>query len=365
MIPLRPSASSIWTRCAAAPLFTQNAPPQPESDAAREGTCAAWVAESVLTGGKLLDRAALMIGTSHENGWQVTPDMAHHVQGYVDLVRLRGGEVTAERFVRLNEFIAGTLDSSVDATAENGRLFVDDLKYGHKVVEVFENPQVIIYGEAEARRLEALGVVINDVQLGIYQPRAWHPEGYYRRWILTRAELASWAAWIVERGTLCQAPVPVAEPGDQCRYCDAVSVCAAAAMTLQRGFEIVRDSRYRVPTGDEMSAELDFLDLLSSVLQGRANALRAEAEARIRKGEFVRNWYMRPRKGNRVFKVHPVVVHALTGVDPRNTEATVTPAELERRGANVDIVASLTFQPDIPPQLAKLSEKAVRKAFAT
>ena len=48
-IETRPSAAHRWTKCSAAPLFASRAGPQPTSDPAREGTCAAWVAELLLT----------------------------------------------------------------------------------------------------------------------------------------------------------------------------------------------------------------------------------------------------------------------------------------------------------------------------
>ena len=52
-VPCRPSASSIWTKCVGYPRLISTLPKGWETrsaDPAREGTCAAWVAEMVLTG---------------------------------------------------------------------------------------------------------------------------------------------------------------------------------------------------------------------------------------------------------------------------------------------------------------------------
>ena len=362
MIQIRPSGSTMWTKCAANPLFSAHSPKQPDSDAAREGTCAAWVAECVLKGDATI--AEDLLGKTHENGWFVTPDMVNYVQGYIDLIQSRGGVTTAECFVRLNEFIAGTFDSAVDATAQNGTLHIDDLKYGHKIVEVFENTQVIIYGEAEARRLEANGVVILNVQLGIYQPRAWHPDGYYRTWTMSRAELRMWGQWIENQGALCQVPEPVATPGSQCEYCTGALRCAAAAATLQHAFEIIRSSRHREPSTEELVAELDFLDKMEAVMKGRKTAISTEASARMDKGEHIRGWYKKPRKGNRQFKYSRDVMLALTGIDPEK-KTMMTPAEFEREGADVKAVKALTYQPDIPSVLSRFPEAVIRKAFGT
>ena len=80
-IETRPSAAHRWTKCSAAPLFASRAGPQPTSDAAREGTCAAWVAELMLTD------QPVEVGMMHENGWEVDPDMIGHMQEYADICR--------------------------------------------------------------------------------------------------------------------------------------------------------------------------------------------------------------------------------------------------------------------------------------
>src|SRR5690606_24506915 len=79
---LRPSASSIWTKCAANPRISEHAKTvAQDSDAAREGTCAAWVAECVLNGS--FATADDMIGMTHPNQWLVTDEMAYFVGEYV------------------------------------------------------------------------------------------------------------------------------------------------------------------------------------------------------------------------------------------------------------------------------------------
>ena len=82
---LRPSAAHRWWRCSASISATRlpDALPEEDQDAAREGTCAAWVAECVINGDA--SSAADMLGRSHENGWEVDDDMVRHVQEYMFL----------------------------------------------------------------------------------------------------------------------------------------------------------------------------------------------------------------------------------------------------------------------------------------
>ena len=355
MIDLRPSGSSIWTRCSANPVISQGVEPQPDSDAAREGTCAAWVAEQVLNGdaGSVWD----MEGETHANGWVVTPDMLFHVGKYVDLIQSFGGEVVAENFVRLTDFIAGTLDAKVSVGPV---LRVIDLKYGMEIIEPFELPQLMIYGAATMYDMDP---VPREIELSIFQPRAWHPNGIYRTWKLGSQELHDYAEWIVERGKLCQVPEPVATPGDHCRYCPGASRCAANAWTLAKAHAVVQETHHRDMSDEEIASELAFLDQMGNVLKGRRNAIAAMADVKLRDGKFIRGYRLAPRKGNRVFSAPPAVVHALTGYDPHDADATVTPAELERRGANPEVVNSLTRRPDIAPKLERLSANDLRNAF--
>lgn len=356
MIHLRPSAAYRWSNCAAAPTFEDRAPPQPDSDAAREGTCAAWVAECVLKGDA--HSALDMEGETHANGWLVTPDMVHYVQQYIDMIQSRGGVTTAEQFVRLNEFIAGTFDSSTSASGPT--LFVDDLKYGFRIVEIFENPQLIIYGAAELMRLN--NPAITQVQLGIYQPRAFHPDGIYRTWTVTVPQLMELAGDLIERGRRCQSPNPIATPGRHCGDCRAIIGCAAHAHSVYAAFQLVESHQYRKMTGTELSAELDFVALAETMIKARKSAVETEAETRLRSGEHVPAYHIKERFGDRRFKYPADVVRAMTGVDPTEKKM-ITPAALERAGVPPDVVNALSERPTIGFKLQRIANNAFRKAF--
>lgn len=361
MIQLRPSSSYKWTRCAASPTFEAASPPQPESDEAREGTCAAWVADQVLRLG--LVEASDMIGEVHANGWAVTPDMTYHVQKFVDLIRSYGGNVSSEQRVKLTDYIQGTLDTSIAAEVEATVLRVKDLKFGMKIVEVFDNPQLLIYAGGELIRL-GNPPSITRVELAIFQPRAFHPEGIHRTWTITTVELWERLNWIVARGEECQKPNPVATPGPQCDHCTGRGSCAALAMTNYANFErVVEDTRQRHMTADEIAAELSFLDKAERLIKARRSAVFDEGEARIRAGEFIAGWKLEGGKGHRAFTVPAVVVEALTGFKALEEPKMKTPAALEREGANPDIIAMISRAPDTAVKLKKMPSDYIAKAF--
>lgn len=367
MIQLRPSASHIWTNCPGYPHLVARLPAgevNRASDPAREGTCAAWVAECTLR--KQVVSCSEMLGLAHGNGWIVDQQMVEYCQDYVDLLVSRYGDaVRAEVSVRLNDFIGGTPDGHalVQHAPMQWTLAVDDLKYGYEIVEPWENPQVMIYAGALARNAQIpAGHQITRVIIGIYQPRPFHPLGPYRTWEPSIVELSDHLERIILAGNMCQSPDAVCIPGSHCRRCDAAHTCAAVAHELYRVVSTMHNNQQRYMTSDEMSRELDFLDVAGAMLKGRRDAVEAEAEARIQRGEVIPGWTTERGQGKRRWKFDTTTVKLLTGVDPSDDKM-VTPAELERRGASKEIVKMLTETPRTAPKLMKHSRHIVAARF--
>lgn len=356
---LPPSSSHRWANCALFLLASQNYPEQPEGDDARQGTCAAWVAQMVLTG-QAADCAS-MLGATHPNGWLVTPEMVHDVTGYVEMVLRRGGTTSCESYVTLSTdpLIAGTTDLSA-TVAGIPTLYVDDFKNGRKVVEVRRNPQVIIYAAAELKKYPP--GTFNVVQLGIYQPRAFHRDGIYRKWVVSVADLLRMADEIIEAGRRCYDPNAVATPGEWCEYCPVATRCQALAHTNYARVSLVQSQSHRDMTALELSRELDFIEEADATLKARKKAVQAEAEQRAR-AEIIPRYRLEMGKGKRKFRVSPTVVKMMTGVDPYTTPDVCTPAELVRRGASKTAVDALSITPDTGLKLVRTDEDFIAAAF--
>jgi hypothetical protein len=317
----------VWTRCSLSPHLDTGT--GVESDAAREGTCAAWVADTVLRGDASC--AEDMAGKTHPNGWFVDADMVTHVQEYIDLVSPCDSEVQ----VRLSEQIYGTMDS-VATFEKSGTLRVVDLKYGYKIVEPFENAQLLCYAAA----------IPSDtplIQLCIYQPRAIHPDGVFRKWTISRADLNSWRAWILDRADDVMAR-PMGHPGRHCLYCEGASSCTALTNTVYSMWDVVEDARQTQVPDDRAGAELTVLRKMSAILKARQDAVEADITARIGTGRFIPGWGMIVQHGKRAWKADAATVEVLTGIRP-TVEKMVTPSELERRGVAKETVNALSYRP--------------------
>jgi len=353
-VRLRPSNAGRWYNCAAAPRFASTVPEPQPNDAAREGTAAAWAADLVLQGA--YEKCSALVGLSHKNGWLVTDEMAHLVQGYVDLVKSRGGIVRSEEKITfsIDPLIEGVLDSSCRSFADR-TLYVDDFKYGFKTVDVFENKQLLIYAFSK------LDSSVVRIQLGIYQPRSYHTTGIYRTWMITPDVLEAYAADILDHAKACLSDTSWATAGPWCDHCPVAANCQSLASTSYAMFDRISSIDQREMTTVELSKELDYMLLASDVFNARKKAVEAEGLERG-KSKHIPGWEIIHRKGKRIFDVDATGIKLITGVDA-TVEKMITPAELERRGVDKEIVNTLSSAPSLSPKLSKIPRNKANEVF--
>lgn len=345
-MPLYASDAGRWTKCFAAPKFAAIVPPTPPSDAAREGTCAAWVAECVINGDA--GTAADMIGRVHRNGWEVDREMAMHVQGYLDVVQGRGDTANAEVEA---ELFGGAVTMRIDNVQIIGDiLYIDEFKYGHDVVEHINNAQLLT---------EAAGLLgypaWRTAELSVYQPRSAHPAGVWRTDYQPRSSITEWAEYVRQVVAAAEAPEPYATPGVQCNNCPAASRCFALGRATYRVIDMIAERETYNLTDAELSVELGFLETADSMLRARANAIRAEAEGRIAAGRIVQGWGLASGQGQRRWRYGLDVTAAMLGVPVvEMSEAKPrSPASLEKEGVKVPV--ELTTRPTTAPKLKRIS----------
>ncbi len=350
---LRCSSSPRWTKCSLSEqlLRSPRALPEADTDAAREGTCAAWVAECVINGDA--SHCDDLVGKVHENGWFVDQQMADYVQPYVEMIMSRD-HAQAEVPVEFGP-VRGTLDAM---SYVGDTLCIDDLKFGYGIVEP-TTPQLRCYmtGVLLAGQMREIA----HVQLGIYQPRAQHPDGIYRTITLTIDETVTAVA---EIQAAAQAAVTGgdATPGPHCANCLRAHDCTSLTHSVYAMWDVVNANSLLEPTGTDVSNELTFLTRLSDILEARKTAVEADAEERIKRNEFVPDWAMVERHGKRMFTLDRDSIKAMTGFDPVE-EKLITPAALERMGADKDLVKAITKTPMIGRKLAPVTEKTIAKMF--
>lgn len=351
MTPLRWSSAHYWVNCSAWPRMVAAAPPQPVNDAALEGTCAAWVAECVVNG----DAASAedFLGETHANGWSVDAEMVYWVDQYLTTIDPYPG--TAEVPV---SFCGGLVVGTSDHLEPRfPTLVVDDLKYGHDVIEVRHHWQTIGYA------VSALQPHHVAATCSIYQPRSAHPDGPYRSITYTRAELDGYAQFLYNKALLARDPAAVATPGTHCANCPAAATCDALARSNYRAFESVRSPIQFDMSDSQLSAELEFLELASRMLESRQVAVRAEAESRLRAHRIIRGWAFKGGLSQRAWRYPVETIALMLGVDMLKPAAPKSPADIERELKKVDLAPYTTRAPT-KPKLARFDADDIARIFA-
>jgi hypothetical protein len=357
---LRASAAPRWMSCAASAWDIPGQLSDEDTEEAMEGTCAAWVAEQCINNRSTDVRD--FIGQSHpENGWIVDADMARHIEPYVKMALGRVSPIAeVSREIQIGSTtLAGTSD--LWSFAENGSLFcIDDLKYGYDIIE----PRSWQLGVYMTLAIFGDQLLPKLVRLGIYQPRALHPDGIYRTLVLNTQEINEWCRKIYARVETIDQGARDAESGDHCPHCPKAAMCEAITHSAYRFFHGLTGERFDVPTGQQLTDEYDFLERAETILKARKTAVHAEVNARLDGGKFVPGLVREQRPGKRKFKDHlsSKEIKMLTGVNAIKADI-VTPAELERRGANPDLVKRLTYTPNTGRALTRVTPESISKKF--
>lgn len=261
---------------------------------AEEGTLAHGVSEDILrnklSGGSLTDRVR-----------NASDEMLENVQVYVDWCMSQMTRFPGERpiFAIERKFHLKDVHRLLFGTADWVCYFprwkllvVGDLKYGQgKVVEVEKNVQLLYYALGA---FHSLGVPVNDVEITIIQPRAFHPDGPIRTYRTDVVELLEFAADLedaAKRTELDDAPLI---PGGHCQWCPAKALCPALA---KQANEIAKEEfRDGLPYDPEKLGEaLQALPAMEAYVKG----LREFAYAELNRGRTIPGWKLVEKRATR------------------------------------------------------------------
>jgi hypothetical protein len=301
---LSPSSAERWMTCPGSVVLSEGMPNK-SSAFAEEGTLGHALGEASLLDGV---PPQAFIGTDFEyedhgaaKTATITQEMADHIQVYTDAVQEIAGKLFVEVKVSINDQIYGTADAVVWSPTD-ACLYIRDLKFGAGVpVECDGNLQLKIYALAA---LLTMKYPAKTVDVGIVQPRCFHPAGPVRSTQFDVVELLDFhadlmdAAAKVELAKTVKNLAPFTVPSEKgCRWCLAAPKCPALKSKAQTLAKQVFAPG--LPYDAAALAEtLDFLPILEGWIKNTREFAYGEAE----QGHDVPNWKLVEKRATRKWR---------------------------------------------------------------
>ncbi len=394
---LSPSGAHRWMACPGSVVLEAEYPDS-GSDYAREGSAAHELAAIVLEEDG--DRASNYVGKKVEfyDGddpvlWEVTEDMARHVDDYVKLVReyAQGGTLMVEQRLGIGHITGeeGAKGTSDVVIVKGGELVVMDLKFGMGVkVDAAENPQLQLYALGALNEFDMLAD-FHTITMVIHQPRLNHVS----EWSIPVAQLQEFGLEAMAAANITRDAEEVLEKNDkldwmylnpgekQCKFCKAKADCPAlraeitevvggsAAASIEEFAEFMPET-IDMQTGD------NYLPIAMSkveLVEQWCKAVRAEVERRLFAGQKVDGYKLvEGKRGSRKwadekdaealfksFRLRQDEMYDFSLISPTKAEKLFK--ENPKRWAKVqDLITQSAGKPSVAPATDKRQEIAVQ-----
>lgn len=315
-------------QCVGSLNMVDTLPPEAIDQTTRdEGVAAHWLAEKHMKEGVNLSYHE---GHKAPNGIFITAEMIEHVAEYVDGIN-RGGQfdgTEVETVIQGNNFQINNRADHINFSANI--LYIDDFKYGHRIVEVRDNWTLIAHAIGFCI---TYGVAPEIITFTIYQPRARHRDGTRREYSVPYETLVNF--YYPHIYDTLENPSNILTTGPNCIRCPFLPYCPAASAA---GFSAIEESTIAFSdniTNEQLASELDLLKVAEKRLSARRDALENLAKHRLREGQAVKGYTLEQGQGNTAWKKHvnPQMLKALTGFD-LTTSKLMTPSAAKRHMKN-------------------------------
>lgn len=334
--PLAPSSAPRWVPCPGSVQLEAQYPETEEGESAAEGTAAHFAGSEELLGREVRE------GQVADNGVVLTEEMlegaALWVEDVLTVTGIENPQVVVEQRVampRIHDEAFGTPDTWF-YRPDLFKLWVWDFKFGHGVVEVYENWQLLAY---VCGILDLLGIDgRNDQHLWIHmrvvQPRAYHRDGRVREWKVLASDLRGYFNQLNAAAHEAMGPRPHTQSGAHCLHCKAAHACPTLKRATYSAADYLGAHVAEELPAEAAAYELVLLEHITELVKARRRGREADIEARLRRGEAVADWTLEPTMGRTVFTAEGaadvILMGDIYGIDLRKPEAPITPAQARK-----------------------------------
>lgn len=298
-------------------LLASAGEPEGDTQSAMEGQAAHWAAEEMLYSFIKPDRSIItgsdIVGKKAPNDVEITDEMFQGAREYVnDILQTAdqcGGlqKLHVEERVNIPRIHAecyGYPDCWL-FDDKTGVLYVWDFKFGRRTVEIVNNWQFIAYVCGILDQLTGGNGLADqhiNVVATVVQPRNWHILGTTRRWKFKGSDIRAEVNVLIDKCNEAISGDATFISGDHCYKCPVRYKCSAYQNAAYNACDLI-DSMGEINEmpADQMAVEIRLLSKAKDRLDGRLEALQAEAEAKLLSGQTVKGLVMQNGRGSTVW----------------------------------------------------------------
>lgn len=246
-------------------------------------------------------------------------------------------------------------------------VYIDDFKFGHKLVEVYENWQLMNYA---ALVLQHLGVDGHTDQMvmvtfTIIQPRCYHRDGPIRSWTVRASDLRPYFNIMRNQFEAAMRDDAPCKVNSECDHCSARHVCEALQHSAYNAVEHAYKSIPLTMTPAATGLELRTMRRAAERLQARITSMEEQVIANIRRGISVPYFSLAHGQGRTVWTrpVEEIIALGVAlGVNV-STPDVMTPKQAAKAGLMKEIVDAYSHAPTGAAKLVEDDGRAAAKIF--
>jgi hypothetical protein len=358
---LAPSASPRWVKCPGSVALSALYPETEQGEPAREGDAAHWALSEAMHGRMIAE------GQIAPNGWVLDEDAIDGAEMMRDDIEATGLAPLAHIEVRLGPSRRihpdnwGTPDAWAADTLRR-ILYIWDYKFGHGLVEVFENWQLVNYAALIVERLQLNGLHEQSwtVVSNIVQPRVYHRDGHVRRWQVPMTDLRGMWNSLGMAAEAAMGPNPPLQAGPHCKHCPARHACP----TLHKEVSVISThfetaAPLELPD-NALGYELRELYRVRGILEARIAGLEVDALSRLRQGRSVPWLTMTSAPGREHWTLDDATAAAMFGAKPPKP---ITPNQARKAGMPAEMVAPFTRRDQTAAKVTLVNTTDARRTF--
>lgn len=356
--PIQPHNAAQVVYCTGSVLMQIQNPPCDTGDKSiaqsrLEGRAFHEVTERILVGyqpgGELVSRGQT-IGTMSKDKIVITDEIFDAADDFAkDVITDCTGmlsKMVVEQRIDLGHLFPGVYgfaDVWVYDESSN-HLIIWEGKYGHSLVEAFENYQNLTYvsGILEKLNIDGHQQLTLKVTMKIVQPRGFHRDGPIREWSDTAANLRGYFNTL-EAAFNDAYSDPKCKSGPHCKTCSGRYGCETLQRTAMDALDYCGDVFDGSLSGDNLALELRILQRASDAIKNRLTGLEAQAVSELRGGQQVPGYQLLQGYGNQRWKrdidVEQVIMMGdMMGEDLRKPAQLITPKQVIKKGVDESVI---------------------------